>query len=103
MSWPAAGIFQLNRQALNTKAENVGMLSRTHAGTFGACGARSQLGEAYRRTPLGSGLGSHPHTINLPRRAAADHTLPKVPFNDGLSDELHAARNVTTLFIKARI
>ena len=72
------------------------MLSRTHTGTFGACGARTLLGEAYRATPLGGGLGSHPPTLNLPRRTAADHHLPKVLLNDGLSDYLHAVRTVTT-------
>ena len=44
------------------------MLSRTHAGLSGACGARTLLGEAYRATPLGGGLGSHPPTLNLRRR-----------------------------------
>ena len=72
------------------------MLSRTHTGTFGACGARIPLGEAYHATPLGGGLGSHPPTLNLPRRTAADHHLPKVLLNDGLSDYLHAVRTVTT-------
>ena len=46
---------------------------------------------------MGGGLGFHPPTLNLPRRAVADHNLPKVPLNDGLSDYLHAARAVTTL------
>ena len=55
------------------------MLSRTHTGTFGTCGARTLPGEAYRATPLGGGLGFHPPTLNLPRRKAADHHLPKVP------------------------
>ena len=64
------------------------MLSRTHTGTSGACGARTLLGEAYRATPLGGGLGSHPPTLNLPRRTAADHHLPKVPLTDRLSDDL---------------
>ena len=73
------------------------MLSRTHTGTFGTCGARTLPGEAYRATPLGGGLGFHPPTLNLPRRKAADHHLPKVPLNNGLSDYLHAARAVTTL------
>ena len=72
------------------------MISRTHTGTFGTCGARTLLGEAYRATPLGGGLGSHPPTLNLPRRTAADHHLPKVLLNDGLSDYLHAVRTVTT-------
>ena len=62
------------------------MLSRTHTGTTGTCGARTLLDEAYRATPLGGGLGSHPPTLNLPRRTAADHHLPKVPLNDTLSD-----------------
>ena len=65
------------------------MLSRTHTGTTGACGARTLLGEAYRATPLGGGLGSHPPT--------ADHLLAKVPINNGLSDDLHGARTVTNL------
>ena len=63
------------------------MLSRTHTGIFGTCGARTLLGEAYRATPLGGGLGSHPPTLDLPRRTTADHHLPKVPVNDGLSDD----------------
>ena len=80
------------------------MLSRTHTGTSGACGALTRLGEAYRATPFGGGLGSHPPTLNLPRRTAEDHHLPKVPLNNGLSDGLHAARTVTNLFfIKARV
>ena len=74
------------------------MPSRTHTGTFGTCGARNMLGEAYRATPLGGGLRSHPPTLNLPRRTPADHHLPKVPLNDGLSDDLHAVRTVTTFF-----
>ena len=72
------------------------MLSRTHTGTSDACGARILLGEAYCATPLGGGLGSHPPTFNLPRSTEADHHQPKVPLNDGLSDELHAVRTVTT-------
>ena len=36
------------------------MLSRTHAGTFGTCGARNLLGEAHRATPVSWGLCSHP-------------------------------------------
>ena len=71
------------------------MLSRTHTGTCGACGARTLLGE-YRATPLGGGLGSHPPILNLPRRTSADHHLPKVPLNNGVSDDRHAARTVTT-------
>ena len=71
------------------------MLSRTHTGTSGACGARTLLGETYRATPLGGGLDSHPPTLNLPRRTAADHHLPMVLLNDGLSDDLHAVRTVT--------
>ena len=72
------------------------MLSRTHTGTCGACGAQTLLGEAYRATPLGGGLGSHPPTIDLPRLTASDNHPPKVPLNDGLSDDLHAVRTVTT-------
>ena len=72
------------------------MLSRTHTGTSGACGALTRLGEAYRATPFGGGLGSHPPTLNLPRRTAEDHHLPKVPLNDVFSDDLHAVRTVTT-------
>ena len=72
------------------------MLSRMHTGTFGTCGALSLLGEAYRATPLGGGLGSHPPTLDLPRRTAADHHLPKVPLNDGLSYDPYAVRTVTT-------
>ena len=79
------------------------MLSRTHTGTSGACGARTLLGEAYRATPLGGGLGSHPPILNFPRRAPADHHRPNFPLNDGLSDYLHAARTATNFFIKARI
>ena len=71
------------------------MLSRTHTGTFGTCGARTLLDEAYRATPLGGGLGSHPPTLDFPRRTAADYHLPKVPLNNGLSDDLHAVRTVT--------
>ena len=72
------------------------MISCTHTGTFGTCGTRTLLGEAYRATPLGGGLGSHPPTLYLPRRTAVDHHLPKVPLNDGLSDDLHAVRAVTS-------
>ena len=72
------------------------MLSRTHTGTFGACGARTLLGEAYRATPLGGGLGSHPPTLNLPRRTAADHHLPKVPLNLSLIDFRRSRRSVTS-------
>ena len=68
------------------------MLSRTHTGTFGTCGTRTLLGEAYRATPFGGGLGSHPPTLNLLRRKVASHYLPKVPLIDGLSDDLYAAR-----------
>ena len=71
------------------------MLSRPHTGASGACGARTLLGEAHRATPLSDGLGSHPPTLNLPRRTAADHHLTKVLLSDGLSDDLHAVRNVT--------
>ena len=74
------------------------MLFRVHTGTFGTCSARTLWGEAYRATPLGGGLGSYPRTLDLPRRTAADHHLPKVPLNDGLSDDLHAARTVTNFF-----
>ena len=72
------------------------MLSRMHTGTFGTCGARTLLGEAYRATPSGGGLGSQPPTLDLARCTAADHHLSKVSFNDGLSDDLHAVRAVTT-------
>ena len=72
------------------------MLSRTNTGTCGAGGARTPLGEAYRATPLGEGLGSHPPTLNLPRCTAADHDQPMFPLIDGLSDDRYAARNVTT-------
>ena len=72
------------------------MPSRTHTGTSGACGARTLLSEAYRATPVGGGLGSRPPTLNLPRRTAADHHLPKILLNDGLSDDLHVVRAVTT-------
>ena len=75
------------------------MLFRTRTGTFGACGVRTLLGEAHRATPLGGRLGSHPPTLNLPRQTASDHHPPKVPLNNGLSDNLHAARTVT----KARV
>ena len=80
------------------------MLSRTHTGTSGTCGARTLLGEVYCATPFGGGLGSNPPTLNLPRCTAADHHLPKVPLNNGLSDDLHAPRTVTTFFfVKARV
>ena len=71
------------------------MFSRTHTRTFATCGARTLLREAYRSNPVGGGLGSHPPTLNLPRRTAADHHLTKVLLSDGLSDDLHAVRNVT--------
>ena len=74
------------------------MLSRTHTGTFSACGARPLLDEAYRTTPLGDGLGCHPPTLFLPRRTAADHHLPKVPLKNGLSDDLHTALTATNVF-----
>ena len=74
------------------------MLSRTHTGTCGACGAGTLVGKAYHATPLGSGLVAHPPTLDLPRRTAADHHLPNVPLNDGLSDDLHAARTFTLFF-----
>ena len=70
------------------------MLFRVHTGTFGTCSARTLLGEAYRATPLGGGLGSYPRTLDLPRRTAADHHLPKVPLN-GLN-YLQAVETVTT-------
>ena len=73
------------------------MLFRTHAGTCDACGARTLLGEAYRATPLGGGLGSFSPTLKLPGRTEADNHLPKVPLNDGLRDVLRAARTVTTV------
>ena len=55
------------------------MLSRTHTGTSGVCDARTLLGEAYRATLLGGGLGFHPPTLNLPRRAVAVITYRKFP------------------------
>ena len=72
------------------------MLSRTHTGTFGTCGARTLLDEACRATPLGGGLGSHSPTLNLQRHKAADHHLSRVPLNDGVIDDLHAVRTVKT-------
>ena len=78
------------------------MFSRTHTRTFATCGARTLLSEAYRATPVGGGLGSRPPTLNLPRRTIPDHHLPTVPLNSGVSDDLHAARTVTNVFIKAR-
>ena len=72
------------------------MLFRVHTGTFGTCSARTLLGEAYRATPLGGGLCSHPPILNLPRHTAADHHLPKVPLNEGFSDYLHVERTVTS-------
>ena len=74
------------------------MLSRKHTGTVGTCGARTLLGEAYRATPVGGGLGSHPPTLDLPRCTAADHHLPKVLLNDGLRNDLHTSRTVTNFF-----
>ena len=74
------------------------MLFRTRTGTFGACGVRTLLGEAHRATPLGGRLGSHPPTLNLPRRTVADYHLPNVPLNDGLHDVLRAARTVTNVY-----
>ena len=71
------------------------MLARTHTGNSSACGVQILLGEAYRATPVGIGLGSHPPTLNLPRRTVEDRHLPKVSLNDGLSEDLHAARTVT--------
>ena len=78
------------------------MLSRTHTGTVRPCGARTLLGEAYRTTPLGAGLGSRPPTLNLPRRTVADHHLPEVALKDGPSYDLQAARTVTIVIIKDR-
>ena len=78
------------------------MLSSTHTETFGACGARTLLGEAYRATSFGGGLDSHPPSLELQRRTAADHHISKVPLNGGLSNDLHAVRTVTT-FLKARV
>ena len=72
------------------------MLSRKQIGTFGTCGAQTLLGEAYRATTLRGELVSHPPTLDLPRRTAEDHHLPKVPLNNGVSDDRHAARTVTT-------
>ena len=51
------------------------MLSRTHTGTFGTCGARTLLGEAYHATPLGGGLGSHSLTLELPRCTAQQRVI----------------------------
>ena len=59
---------------------------------------RTLMGEAYRATPLGGRLGSHPPTLNLPRRTVADYHLPNVPLNDGLHDVLRAARTVTNVY-----
>ena len=70
------------------------MLSPTHTGTFGSCGAQTLLGEANSAAPLGGGLGFHPSTLDLPWCTAAYH-LPKVPLNDVFSDDLHAVRTVT--------
>ena len=74
------------------------MLSRTHTGNSGACGVRTLLGEAYRAPPVGIGFGSHPPTLNFPRRTVEDNRLPQVSLNDGLGEDLHAARNVTNGF-----
>ena len=74
------------------------MFSRTHSGNSGVCGVRALLGEAYRATPVGVGLDSHPPTLNLLRRTVEVHHLPKVSLNDGLSEDLHAARTVTNGF-----
>ena len=74
------------------------MLFHTHTGNSGAYGARTLQGEAYRTTPVGIGLGSYPPTPNFPRRTAQDHHLPKVSLNDGLSEDLHAARTITNGF-----
>ena len=68
------------------------MPSRTHTGTSDTCGTWTLLGEAHRAIPLGGGLGSHPPTLDLPRRTAADHHLPTVPLNGGLDDDLHVVR-----------
>ena len=78
------------------------MISRTHTGTFGTCGALGLLGEAYHATPLGGGLGSHPPTLKLQWCTIANHHLPKVPLNDGLSDDLRAASTVTNSFLRAK-
>ena len=96
VSWLAVGNYPLDRPAVNTREEYAEMLSRTYTGTFGTRGARTLLGEAYRAIPFGCGLGSHPLTLDLPRCTAADHQLPKVPLNNGLCDDLHAVRTVTT-------
>ena len=74
------------------------MLSRMHTGTFGTCGARTLLGEAYRATPLGGRLSSHPPTLDLPRRTAADHHLPKV--DSAMTFILYAP---SQSFLKARV
>ena len=94
VSWLAAGNYPLNRPAMNTREEYVRMLARTHTRTFGACGAWTLLGEAYRATPLVGGFGSHPPTLNLPQRTAADHHLLKVFLDVGLNDDRHAERTV---------
>ena len=79
------------------------MLSCTHTGTLGTCGARTLLGETYRATPLGVELCLHRPTLNLPRRTAADHQPPKVPLNDRRGDDLHTARTVINVLIKVRV
>ena len=43
------------------------------------------------------------HTHNLPRGTVADHDLPQVPLNDGLSDDLHAARTMIFLIYLSRL
>ena len=97
MSWLAAGNYPLNRPTLSTREEHVEMLSRTNTMTIGKCGGRILLGEAYHAIPVGGGLGPHPPTLNHPRRTVADHHLPTVPLNSGLSDDLYAARTVTNV------
>ena len=52
------------------------MPSRTHTGTSDTCGTWTLLGEAHRAIPLGGGLGSHPPTLNLPRRSLLDPYQP---------------------------
>ena len=85
------------RPALNTCEENLGTVSRMDTGTFSSCGAETLLGKAYLATPLGGRLGYYPPTLDLPRRTAAYLHLPKVPLNNGLSDDLNAVSTVTTV------
>ena len=68
------------------------MLSRTHTGLS----AHVAPGLCWVRRTAQPGFGSHPPTLNLPRHAPADHHPPKVPLNDGRSDDLHDVCTVTT-------